>query len=95
MTDKAEKKSKGEETWTKARKKPVEIEFRGPYVTTTQVETLEGDFEVDEEYIEEHGGYVIIRGVDGEKYPCALDIFKQTYDVQPDGGSGFYSGDPQ
>lgn len=90
----SKKKSEGEHTWTKARKKPVEVEFRGPYVTTDRIDTLEGDFEVDEEYIDEHGGYVIIRGVEGEEYPCALDIFEETYEVQPDGGSGYYSGDP-
>ena len=66
--------------WFQVRKKPVEVEARGPYFTTDQVETLEGDHEVSEEYIEEHGGYYIIRGVEGELYPCAADIFEQTYD---------------
>ena len=69
------------EGWRPARKRPVEIEFRGPFYETDEIETIEGDFEVDEEYLEEHGGYVIIRGVNGEKYPCALDIFTETYEV--------------
>lgn len=67
--------------WRKARKKPVEVEFRGPYTDPEVVETIEGDFEVDVEYIDEHGGYVIIRGVDGEVYPCALDIFAESYEL--------------
>ena len=66
--------------WREARKKPVVVEFRGPYRDTETVETIEGDFEVDEEYIEEHGGYVIIRGVEGEVYPCGLDISRETYE---------------
>jgi hypothetical protein len=66
--------------WRKAQKKPVEVEFRGPYRSTDIIETIEGDFEIDEEYIEEHGGYVIIRGVEGEVYPCGLDIFRETYE---------------
>lgn len=67
--------------WKPAQKKPVEVEYRGPYEDTDTIETIEGDFEVDEEYIEEHGGYVIIRGVEGERYPCGLDIFRETHDT--------------
>lgn len=67
--------------WKSARKKPVEVEFRGPFETPGTVETIEGNFEIDEEYIEEHGGFVIIKGVDGEVYPCGLDIFEETYEV--------------
>lgn len=79
--------------WRSARKKPVVIEYRGPYYDTDTIETIEGDFEVDEEYIEEHGGYVIIRGVEGEVYPCGIDIFRETYEMvsakddPPEGGS--------
>jgi hypothetical protein len=69
--------------WRKARKKPVEVEWRGPYDDTDTIETIEGDFEVDEEYIEEHEGYVIICGVEGELYPCGLDIFRETYEQVP------------
>lgn len=62
-------------------KKPVEVEFAGPFDNLTTIETLEGDFEVDEDYLDKHGSYVIIRGVNGELYPCATDIFEDTYEV--------------
>lgn len=70
-----------EDEFFEAVKKPVTVEARGPYHTPREVETLEGDFEVDEEYIEQHNGYYIIRGVEGEKYPCGADIFNETYRV--------------
>lgn len=59
-------------------KKPVEVEARGPYHDTN---TIERDFEVDEEYVEEHGRYYILRGVEGKIYPCGADIFHDTYEV--------------
>jgi hypothetical protein len=65
--------------WRAAEKKPVGVSFRGPYYDTDEIETIEGDYEIDEEYLEEHEGYVIIEGVQGEKYPCALDIFREAY----------------
>lgn len=68
------------EEWGTARKKPVEVEYCGPYTTPGTIETLEGNFEISEHYIDEHGGFVIIRGIEGELYPCALDIFEETYD---------------
>ena len=71
--------------WRPARKKPIQVDFRGPYRDTDTIETIEGDFEVDEEYIAEHEGYVIIRGVEGEVYPCGLDIFRETYERVPEG----------
>lgn len=67
------------EEWFDIRKKPVEVEARGPYYDPTVVETLEGDFEVDEEYAD--GGFYIIKGVEGEVYPCQYDIFHETYEV--------------
>lgn len=70
--------------WRRARKKPVAVEFAGPFHTTDVIETLEGDFDVDEDYLDEHGGYVIIRGVQDEVYPCALDVFRETYEVLED-----------
>ena len=76
MTDSSERS--GDE-WKEATKKPVTIRYRGPYDDPQVVETLEGDFEVDDEYVEKHGGFVIIEGVSGEIYPCALDIFEATY----------------
>lgn len=70
-----------EDEWLTAQKKPIEVKFRGPYHDTETVETIEGDFEVDEEYIEQHGGYVIICGIEGEIYPCGYDIFRETYEI--------------
>jgi len=67
--------------WFEVRKKPKEVEARGPYYDPTVVSTLEGDFEVDEEYAE--GGFYVIRGVKGEVYPCRNDIFEATYDCDP------------
>lgn len=69
------------DAWFTATKKPVEIEARGPYTDPTVVETIEGDFEVTESYVEQHDGYYIIRGVQGELYPCGADIFHETYDI--------------
>lgn len=68
--------------WFDIEKKPVEVKARGPYYDTTVVETLEGYFEIDEEYAED--GFYIIRGVDGEIYPCQYDIFHDTYEVLDD-----------
>lgn len=41
------------------------------------IETLEGTMRVDD-------GDYIIKGVQGEVYPCKPDIFEQTYDVEGD-----------
>lgn len=67
--------------WFGARKLPVEVEAAGPFRHLGVVETLEGDFGIDREYIREHGGYYLVRGVQGEVYPCAEDVFEETYDV--------------
>ena len=75
--------------WGKARKKPVEIEYRevepkilirvkNPERTEIwgeAIETLEGTLFA---YLGEH---YIIRGVEGEVYPIRKDIFYRTYDV--------------
>jgi len=68
--------------WNTATKKPVEVEYKGPFTDRDTIKTIEGDFEIDADYIDKHGGYVIIKGVDGEMYPCALDIFKETYNYE-------------
>jgi len=65
--------------WKTAEKKPIKVKVAGPFRDTETVETIEGDFEVDEEYLEKHGGYYIIEGVQGERYPCAIDVFEETY----------------
>jgi uncharacterized protein YozE (UPF0346 family) len=67
--------------WFDVRKQPVQVEATGPYDDPSIVETMEGDYEVDEEYIEEHGGYYLIRGTQDEIYPCGVDVFKETYEV--------------
>lgn len=41
------------------------------------IRTLEGDMEVSD-------GDFIIKGVNGEFYPCKPDIFQKTYDIIPD-----------
>lgn len=70
-----------ERDWRPARKKPVEVEACGPFTDPEVVETLEGDFEVDEDYIDEHDGFYLIRGVEGEVYPCGAGIFRKTYEM--------------
>lgn len=49
-----------------------------PTETSAIIKTLEGDMHVSV------GDYVI-KGVNGEFYPCKPDIFKQTYDEVIDG----------
>lgn len=67
--------------WYEVRKRPVTVEAAGPYQDPTVVDTIEGDFEVDDDYIEEHGGYYLIRGTEGEVYPVGVDIFEESYIV--------------
>lgn len=43
---------------------------------TAMITTLEGKYKATE------GEDVIIKGVEGEVYPCKVSIFKQTYDLQ-------------
>lgn len=40
---------------------------------TIIIETIEGDMEA-------HPGDFVIKGIQGEFYPCKEDIFKKTYD---------------
>ena len=70
-----------ERDWQPARKKPVKVEACGPFTDPEIVETLEGDFEVDEDYIDEHDGFYLIRGIEGEIYPCGAEIFRKTYEM--------------
>lgn len=60
------------------RKKPKVVEAKGPFYEPEAIETLEGEYEADGEYLEY--GYYIIRGVQGEQYPCRADIFEETYE---------------
>ena len=70
--------------WTDVWKKPVKVEAKGPFTDTDVIETIEGDFEIDDEYLEEHGAYYLIRGVNDEIYPIAEDIFNETYVTESD-----------
>ncbi len=45
----------------------------GPVMTDIQIKTLEGNMKVSQ-------GDYIIKGVQGEFYPCKPDIFEQTYE---------------
>jgi len=65
-------------SWHDARKKPVIVQAT-PMPAPFEVETMEGTMSGDT-------GDVLIRGVEEELYPCAADVFYQTYDVL-DGGS--------
>lgn len=60
-------------TWKYARKRPVVIEYRDAE-DGERVETREG-------VLTAQLGDFIIRGVQGELYPIARDIFEQTYDT--------------
>ena len=57
----------------RARKKPVEIQFKRIDVPTT-ISTLEGDMKGNV------GDYLVI-GVKGEMYPVRKDIFEETYEI--------------
>lgn len=61
------------EGWFTVKKKPVEVEVRGPLNTSERVSTMEGDVRANE-------GDFIIRGVEGEKYPIEPDEFRRLYD---------------
>jgi hypothetical protein len=61
--------------WGRARKKPVEVDFREPRGQIETVHTLAGELQARK------GSHYIIRGVRGELYPIDIDIFNQTYDV--------------
>jgi len=67
------------EGWRNCRKTEI-VEAKGPYTDPEVIETIEGDYEVDENYINEHGGFYLMRGSQGEIYPCAKDIFHETYE---------------
>lgn len=61
--------------WKKARKKPVVIQFREVIGEFEQVQTREGILKGFK------GKDFIIKGVEGEVYPIAKQIFYKTYDV--------------
>lgn len=57
----------------RARKIPVEVDVHGPLRSHVEIHTREGTV------VGEPGDY-IIRGVAGEVYPIARDIFESTYE---------------
>ena len=64
--------------WVKYRKKPVVIEAR-LITEAILIPTLEGT-------MRGNAGDYLVRGVDGELYPCKASIFEKTYDaVEPQG----------
>lgn len=63
------------DNWRTVRKKPTVVEVRDARPGET-VETLEGTLTASP-------GDLIIRGVKGEVYPIARDIFEQTYVEAP------------
>ena len=65
-------KKKMSNVWKKYRKKPVVIEAK-EIKETTVISTLEGA-------MQGNPGDMLIRGVEGELYPCKKDIFDKTYD---------------
>ena len=60
--------------WRKARKRPVVIDVRGPIEAEETIATREGTLVAAP-------GDLIIRGVKGEVYPIAPDIFTETYEL--------------
>jgi len=63
-----------QEIWHKATKKPVQIEWRDVRGEKEQMETREGKL------YGYKGQDVIIKGIQGEIYPCKIDIFEKEYD---------------
>jgi len=63
--------------WMRCRKKPVEVQFRqirGKGMRE-EIETREGTL------FGYRGQDYIIKGVEGEEYPCEIEIFNKTYDI--------------
>lgn len=72
---------------TKFEKDGVEINSDSPFQDMSDyivayIETLEGTMKAD------NGDY-IIKGVEGEMYPCKPDIFRKTYTILKDGDLWF------
>lgn len=53
--------------------RPVRVSYEDPKNPTMLIETLEGTMRADV-------GDYIIKGIQGECYPCKPDIFKATYE---------------
>jgi|HubBroStandDraft_5_1064220.scaffolds.fasta_scaffold219055_1 hypothetical protein len=59
------------------RKKPIDVEFRGPLVGAEMVTTAHGRVRA------EAGDYVLRDPRTGDTWPIKPDIFFETYEVQP------------
>jgi len=75
--------------WRKARKKPIVVEFREverkiPIASDLVVNDIWGEeiktIEGNTLFVEAKKNF-IIRGIEGEIYPCMKDIFAKTYDI--------------
>ena len=64
-----------ETRWNDYRKKPVVVQAK-KLTAKTLITTREGA-------LYGYPGDYLIRGVQGEEYPCGADIFKQTYELHP------------
>jgi len=80
--------------WRPAWKRPRRVEVTERLEEPREVQTMEGHLEVVSEYIEEHGGYRLIRGVEGEVYPIAEDVYQETYDEATGGPGWYHLGEP-
>lgn len=65
-------------TWRKAKKLPKVVEFREVEGDEEELDTLEGKVTAysDRDFV--------VKGVDGEVYPCKKDIFRKTYALDVD-----------
>lgn len=59
----------------KCRKKPIDIDYRGPLKTSEMVTTAHGRVRA------ESGDYVLSNPATGDTWPIKPDIFDTTYDV--------------
>lgn len=78
------------EEWSEARKKPLEVEYRGPIDDPATAETLGGGLDIGADYLEEHGAFYLVRGTEGEVYPVAAPVFEDIYDTDAPSGAGWY-----
>lgn len=62
-------------SWSKARKRPVVVEYREPTEEVEEIHTREGTV------VARKGEDYVIRGVEGEIYPIGKEIFAETYEV--------------
>lgn len=77
-----------------AKARPVEVLYTGPHHDPRAVDTPAGTVLVDETFIREHGGYVLVKDASGYKRPYGLDRFRQLYDpLNDDNPTGVFTHD--